>query len=243
MKKEALRVTSSIPVAPTTLYFAWIDSEHHASMTGSPATFVPEVGASYSACGARVSGKLLVLDLGRRIILSLRGKDFPKDAPDSRVEVHLEAFGATTRLLLLHTEIPEGLGEKYKALWNEHYIQPMRNYFSKLLPDPRLPPVKRVPLPEVETTADEDERVFAEAPTRKVLPQSEPPESAPSTVKPAVTKPKAKKKTAKKSTLAAPQPKAKKKAAAKNIAKKTAKKPVPAKSSSKPKATSKAKKR
>jgi uncharacterized protein YndB with AHSA1/START domain len=157
MKKEALRVTSTIPVAPTTLYFAWIDSTHHSSMTGQTAKIDPVVGAKYSCCNGYVTGKLVILDLGRRIVMSWRTTDFPRDAADSRVEVHFETLGLSTRILILHTEIPEGQSEKYKALWNERYITPMRAYFSKFLPDPRNPPVRRVPPPPPED--DEDDEV------------------------------------------------------------------------------------
>ena len=157
MKKEALRVTSTIPVAPTTLYFAWIDSTHHSSMTGQTAKIDPVVGAKYSACDGYVTGKLVILDLGRRIVESWRTTDFPRDAADSRVEVHFETLGLSTRLLILHTEIPEGQSEKYKALWNERYIAPMRAYFSKFLPDPRNPPVRRVPPPPPESDDDDDD--------------------------------------------------------------------------------------
>jgi uncharacterized protein YndB with AHSA1/START domain len=156
MKREALRVTSTIPVAPTTLYFAWIDSDHHSSMTGATAKIDPVVGAKYSTCNGYVTGKLVILDLGRRIVMSWRTTDFPRDAADSRVEVHFETLGASTRILILHTEIPEGQSEKYKALWNEKYITPMRAYFSKFLPDPRNPPVRRIPPPPPEGD-DEDE--------------------------------------------------------------------------------------
>jgi uncharacterized protein YndB with AHSA1/START domain len=157
MKKEALRVTSTIPVAPTTLYFAWIDSTHHSSMTGQTAKIEPVVGAKYSACDGYVTGKLVILDLGRRIVMSWRTTDFPRDAADSRVEVHFETLGLSTRILILHTDIPEGQAEKYKALWNDRYITPMRAYFSKFLPDPRNPPVRRPPPPPPEDEEEEEE--------------------------------------------------------------------------------------
>ena len=157
MKKEALRVTSTIPVAPTTLYFAWIDSTHHSSMTGMTAKLEPEVGAKYSASNGYVTGKLVILDLGRRIVMSWRTTDFPRDAADSRVEVHFETLGPSTRILILHTEIPEGQSEKYKALWNEKYIAPMRSYFSKFLPDPRNPPPRRIPPPPPESDDDDED--------------------------------------------------------------------------------------
>jgi uncharacterized protein YndB with AHSA1/START domain len=157
MKREALRVTSTIPVAPTTLYFAWLDSAHHTSMTGSPAKVEPVVGAKYSTCNGYVTGKLVILDLGRRIVMSWRTTDFPRDAADSRVEVHFETLGLSTRILVLHTDIPEGQGESNRVLWNEKYITPMRVYFSKFLPDPRNPPVRRVPPPPPEDSEDEEE--------------------------------------------------------------------------------------
>jgi hypothetical protein len=126
-------------------------------MTGQTAKIEPVVGAKYSACNGYVTGKLVILDLGRRIVMSWRTTDFPRDAADSRVEVHFETLGLSTRLLILHTDIPEGQSEKYKALWNDVYVSPMRAYFSKFLPDPRNPPVRRIPPPPPESDEDEDE--------------------------------------------------------------------------------------
>ncbi len=157
MKKDALRVTTTIPVAPTTLYFAWLDSEQHTAMTGSPAKIEPTVGSKYTARDGYISGKLVTLDLGRRIIMSWRTTDFPRDAHDSRVEVHFEGLGAGTRVLILHTEIPEGQGEKYRTLWNNDYFTPMRTHVSKFLPDPRDPPVRRLPPPPPEDDEEEEE--------------------------------------------------------------------------------------
>jgi len=157
MKKEALRVTTTIPVAPTTLYFAWIDSDHHSAMTGGTAKFDPTVGAKFTAWNGYISGKLVILDLGRRIVMSWRTTDFPRDASDSRVEVHFEALGPSTRVLILHTEVPEGQSEKVRSYWNDKYFGPMRTYFSKFLPDPRNPPVRRPPPPPPEDDGDEEE--------------------------------------------------------------------------------------
>jgi len=157
MKKEAIRVVSTIPVAPTTLYFAWLSSEQHAAMTGGAAKIEPNVGSKYTAWNGYISGKLVTLDLGRRIIMSWRTTDFPRDATDSRVEIHLEALGGNTRVTILHTEIPEGQGEKYREGWNDKYFTPMRTYFSKYLPDPRKPPPPRRPPPPPEEDDEEEE--------------------------------------------------------------------------------------
>lgn len=157
MKKEAIRVSTAIPVAPTTLYFAWLDSAQHTAMTGKTAKLEASVGSKYASGEGYISGKLLTLDLGRRIIMSWRTTDFPRDAHDSRVELHFEGLGSGTRVTVLHTEIPEGQGEKYRATWMDTYFSPMRNHFSKYLPDPRNPPVRRPPPPPIDSIDGEEE--------------------------------------------------------------------------------------
>lgn len=220
MKKEALRVVTTIPVAPTTLYFAWLSSEQHTAMTGGAAKIDPTVGSKFTAWDGYITGKLVVLDLGRRIIMSWRTTDFPRDAADSRVEVHFEALGGSTRVTILHTDIPEGQGEKYREGWNEKYFTPMRTYFSKYLPDPRKPPPpRRPPPPEVD---EEEEEAEEETPKGKLKGKPVP------AAKPSV----AKAPPSKKAVVAKPAPKPAGKPAAKAVpAKKPApvKKPAPAK--------------
>ena len=154
MKKEAIRVSSMVPTAPTTLYLDWLQSDQHGSMTGTTAKVDPQVGGKFTALNGTVSGKLIVLDLGRRLVMSWRSSAFPKDAVDSRVELTLEAIGGSSRVTVLQTDIPEGLGQACKQLWEERYFAPMRSFFSKYLPDPRKPPPPRPPAP---VTLDDDD--------------------------------------------------------------------------------------
>lgn len=255
MKKEAIRVSTTIPAAPTTLYYAWLSQEQHSAMTGGGAAKIdPTVGAKFSALNGLVSGKLVILDLGRRLVMAWRSSDFPRDAHDSRVEMHLEALGGSTRITLIQTEIPEGLGEKVRTIWNDQYFGPMRVFFSKFLPDPRNPPPPRRPIPP----PDEDEEEEEESPPAKSG-KGKPVSAKPGSSKPIIAKPapppKSEKKPekkaappppppAKKKAAAAPPPPAKKKAAAAPPAKKKAaaapakaKKPEkkPAKKAEKPK--------
>src|SRR4051812_10227881 len=129
MKTEGLRILTTIPTAPTTLYLAWLSSEQHSAMTGGAAKIDANVGGKFTAWNGYVSGKLVALDLGRRIVMSWRTTDFPRDAADSRVEVQFESLAGSTRVLILHTDIPEGQSEKYKAGWADNYFTPMRAYF------------------------------------------------------------------------------------------------------------------
>lgn len=245
MKKEALRASATIPVAPTTLYFAWLNSEQHAAMTGTGAAKIdPTVGSKYSAANGYITGKLVVLDLGRRIIMSWRTTDFPRDAPDSRVEIHFEALGGSTRVLILHTDIPEGQGEKYRQGWNDNYFVPMRTYFSKYLPDPRKPPPPRRPPPPMDDDDEENEPpkgklaalkakvaaakgkgpTVAKAPLSKTVVAGG--KAPPSAKAPPPSKKPASKPAPKSAAKPAPPPSAKKKAAAPPPSKKPAKKPA-----------------
>lgn len=165
MKKEAIRVSTMVPTAPTTLYLAWLNAEQHSAMTGGAAKIDPQVGGNFTTWNGYITGKLVILDLGRRLVMSWRTTDFPREAPDSRVEVHLEALGGSTRLTILHTDIPEGQSEKYREYWNEKYFTPMRTFFSKYLPDPRKPPPPRRPPPPPE---EEEEEVEEEKETPKL---------------------------------------------------------------------------
>jgi uncharacterized protein YndB with AHSA1/START domain len=228
MKREALRVSTTIPAAPTTLYLAWLSPEQHSAMTGGAAKIDPTVGGKFTAWNGYIIGKLVALDLGRRILMSWRTTDFPRDAVDSRVEVFFEALGGSTRLTILHTDIPEGQGEKYRVGWNDNYFGPMRTYFSKYLPDPRKPPPPRQPPPPEEEEGEREEEAEtakkgkpgkAQAPAKKAAAKA-PPSSKKvvAKAKPAPAPPKAK-------AVNKPAPPAAKKAAAKPVkAKATSKK-------------------
>ncbi len=130
--KDALRLSAVVPSSPHTVYSAWLDSAQHAAFTGSKAVINGVVGGTMSAWDGYITGKFVQLDLGRRIVQSWRTQDFPKGAPDSRLEVHFEPVFDGTRILILHSEIPDGQGEKYRSGWNEFYFVPMKTYFGKM---------------------------------------------------------------------------------------------------------------
>jgi activator of HSP90 ATPase len=130
---ETIDVSTLLPASPEVVYRAWIDSEAHGKFTGSPAHIDPNVGGVYSAWDGYISGETLTLEPFRRIVQSWRTTDFPEDAPDSHLEVLIEAVGAETSLRLIHTGIPDGQSDEYRSGWNDYYFEPMRAYFAELL--------------------------------------------------------------------------------------------------------------
>ncbi|MCA9587076.1 MAG: SRPBCC domain-containing protein [Myxococcales bacterium] len=235
MSLEALRASILIPAPPTTVYLAWLDSGEHTAMTGGAAKIDSSVGGKFTAWDGYISGKLIQLDLGRRIVASWRTKDFPRDAKDSRLEVHLEAVHEGTRVTVLHSEIPAGQGEKYRDGWHEKYFAPMRRYFAESLPDPRKPVPKRVVpaassssklLPTAKKGKAPPAKPAAKAAPVKAAPAKKAPVKAPAKKAPA-------KAPAKKAPVKAPAKKAPAKAPAKKAPAKAPAKKAPAKAPAK----------
>lgn len=128
---DQLMLTITLPVKPDQLYHDWLDSEAHGAFTGGSAKIDPVIGGSYTAWDGYISGKTLELEPPRRILQTWRSTDFPADAPDSLLEVLIEAEGDGSRLTLVHTNIPDGQGKDYDQGWKESYFEPMASYYRQ----------------------------------------------------------------------------------------------------------------
>ncbi len=124
-------LSAVLPTSPKAIYRAWLSSEEHAAMTGSPARVEAGLGGTFTAWDGYIWGKTLELEPNRRIVQAWRTSEFPEESPDSRVEILLEPVNGDTKITVVHTQIPEGQAESYKQGWEEFYFTPMRAYFSK----------------------------------------------------------------------------------------------------------------
>ena len=215
MPKETLLLSRNFPVSADRLHAAWLDEKEHAAFTGGPATIEPRVGGLARAWDGYIDGRFVSIEPGR-IVQTWRTTDFGKKDEDSRLEVRIEPAGAKgCTLTLIHSDIPEGQGERYEEGWVEFYFTPMNRYFSAKKP-----------------------AAAKKAAPKKVAPKK------PAAKKAAAKKPAAKKAAAKKAApkkAAAKKATAKKAAAKKAAAKKAApKKAVPKKAASKKAASKKA---
>lgn len=130
MQKESIRVSAVFPVSPARLYEAWLDGEQHGKMTGEPAEAKPRVGTKHSAWNGYIKGITKALEPAKRIVQTWYAGDFPDGSDDSLLEIILEAEGTGTRVTLVHTQIPKGLGKQYEQGWDDFYFTPMRSYFA-----------------------------------------------------------------------------------------------------------------
>lgn len=129
--KEKLQISGVFPVSAKRLYDAWLNSREHSKFTGSKANIRPVIGSRFSAWNKYITGSNLKLQPYGRIVQLWRTTDFPPGALDSRLEILFEKVNRGTRLILIHTQIPEGQAKNYKKGWKEHYFTPMKEYFKK----------------------------------------------------------------------------------------------------------------
>jgi len=126
----AFEVSAVLPGSPEQLYNAWLDSEEHAKMTGSPARISDEVGGRFDAWDGYIKGRNIELEFPSRILQLWRTSEFERSDPDSRLEVLFDAEESGTRITIRHSELPDH-GMQYKQGWIDAYFTPMGAYYVK----------------------------------------------------------------------------------------------------------------
>lgn len=129
--KNEFTVSETLSASAETIYTAWLSTQGHTLMTGSPAKVDGQVKGEFSAWDGYIWGTFLELEANKRILQAWRTSEFPNDADDSKVEVLLEEKDGKTKVTLIHSNIPEGQADSYKQGWEDFYFKPMREYFGE----------------------------------------------------------------------------------------------------------------
>ena len=124
----SFEVSTLLSASPSEIYNAWLSSEGHTAMTGSPAMASSRVGETFEAWDGYITGDNLALEPGHRIIQSWRTTEFNSVEKDSRLEILLVPAFEQTRLVLRHSNLPEH-GTQYEQGWEDAYFTPMKSYF------------------------------------------------------------------------------------------------------------------
>jgi activator of HSP90 ATPase len=128
--KNGFTLSETIHAKPAEIYEAWLSSEGHAVLTGSPAKVDGNVGGEFSAWDGSIFGRTLELTPNQRIVQAWRTSEFPDDAPDSHLEVLLEEVAEGTKITLIHSDMPEDQVDSYRQGWEDFYFKPMKQYFK-----------------------------------------------------------------------------------------------------------------
>lgn len=131
MATEAIRLSAVVPATPRRIFDAWLDSATHGAMTNTEVSIDPQMGGKFTAGNGTITGETLWVEPARLIVQSWRSREFPEEAIDSRLEVHLEATEGGTRVVIDHRDLPLGQGEDYERAWNEGYLEPMKRWFAE----------------------------------------------------------------------------------------------------------------
>ncbi len=128
--KNDFTLTATFAVTAETIYKAWLSTQGHTLMTGSPAKVDGRIGGAFTAWDGYIWGTFLELEENKEIVQAWRTAEFPEDAEDSHVEIILEETNGRTKLILIHSTIPEEQADGYKIGWEDFYFKPMREYFG-----------------------------------------------------------------------------------------------------------------
>jgi activator of HSP90 ATPase len=129
--KNGFTMSAVIPATVSEIYTAWMSSEGHSAMTGSPAKVDGNVGGEFTAWDGYIFGSTLELEPHQRIVQAWRTSEFPDDAPDSHVEILFEEVAEGTKVTLTHSDMPEDQVHSYRQGWEDFYFKPMKEYFSR----------------------------------------------------------------------------------------------------------------
>lgn len=124
-----LKLVDTFKVDPQTLYSDWLSSAGHSAFTFSYAQIDPKPGGKFTAWDGYIWGVTLEMEPGKRIVQSWRTTEFPIGAPDSRIELIFEPVDGGTKLMILHSNIPDGQANGYEVGWKDYYFKPMQEYY------------------------------------------------------------------------------------------------------------------
>lgn len=124
-------IKTIIPGSAESIYNAWMNSEKHSLMTGGEANISNITGAGFDTWDGYIEGVNIELEPNKRILQSWRTSEFGDDEEDSLVEILLKEANGQTELTLTHSNLPDH-GEQYRTGWDNHYFEPMKEYFSKI---------------------------------------------------------------------------------------------------------------
>jgi uncharacterized protein YndB with AHSA1/START domain len=127
----AYTLTTTLPASAQEIYDAWLDSLAHTEMTGGEAAMSDEVGAEVVAWDGYITGRNLELGPGERIVQSWRTSEFDEEHEDSIITLTLEEVAEGTLLTLVHSQVPADQTSYEEGGWQEHYFEPMQDYFKK----------------------------------------------------------------------------------------------------------------
>ena len=127
---DNIKLSVTLPTNPSKIYKAWLDKDEHSAFTKSKANIEKKVGSKFTAGDGYIEGEIKQMILSKKITMTWRTTDFPEGSEDSLLEVNFEGNDSSTKVIVVHQNLPEGDGKKYRKRWKDNYFTPMKEYFG-----------------------------------------------------------------------------------------------------------------
>ena len=128
---KPIRQSVILPASPNVLFKTLLNSRLHTSMTTMPANTSAKAGAKWRAFGGMIWGRNLLIIPNKLIVQAWRSKHFRKSDADSIVVLSFTAARYSTRIDLVHVNVPF---QDYKGVsegWPKFYWKPWKAYLRR----------------------------------------------------------------------------------------------------------------
>jgi activator of HSP90 ATPase len=129
---EKFKVSVKLRCSAKDVFTGWLDEKIHSAYTGGARARMSAVeGGSFTAWDGYITGTNIEIFPHKKIIQKWRTSDFTTADDDSVIELFFTYKDDHTLVTITHTNIPDGMGDKYKKGWKEHYFQYMKKYYER----------------------------------------------------------------------------------------------------------------
>ncbi len=128
---KTIRQTVTLDAPPHAVFEALLDSKKHSAFTGDTARMSRKVGGRFSSFGGYATGTNVRIEKDKVLVQTWRTTDFRDGEKDSKVMFHLSKKGAGTRLMFVHSDVPDRLAADLAQGWKDFYWEPLKAYLGR----------------------------------------------------------------------------------------------------------------
>ncbi len=129
MQKKNLEMFLDVPISSGEMYKMWLDANKQRFITGKEVWIAEFEGTRYFLADGYVSGEIVKLISGKKILKSWRTERFTEDDEDTEVEIDFEEYQRGCKIILKHYNIPCEMTNEIKEFWEDSYFKPLATYF------------------------------------------------------------------------------------------------------------------
>lgn len=117
--------------SPSEIFHALMNSAEHSRFTGDVAQIEARAGGAFTMFKGFISGTVVEMVPDARLVMRWRTNHFPRNNPDSTVELTLTPLADGTRLDLRHLDVPKDQVQFLADGWVKYYFGPLSKHLGK----------------------------------------------------------------------------------------------------------------